>query len=72
VRSGKIERMNEGSLFNEENVAALLGHLSEASLAQQLVTGVATTATRSEATAALAKIVEARVEAVRGKLDADA
>lgn len=71
VRSGKIDWMNEGSLFNEENVAALLGHLSEGSLAQHLVTGAATATTRSDAKAELANIVGARVAAVREKLDAD-
>jgi hypothetical protein len=71
VQSGKIDWMNEGPLFNEENIAALLGHLSEGSLAHHLVTGAATTTTRSDAKAELEKIVAARVGAVREQLDGD-
>jgi hypothetical protein len=58
-------------VFNEDNVAALTAHLPDGSFAHQLVIGASKAATRTEAKAALAKIVEDRVAAVRGNLDAD-
>jgi hypothetical protein len=62
--------VTEGQLFNEENVAALVSHLSDGSLAHQLVTGTSTATTQSDAKAALAKIVQDRVDTVRENLDA--
>lgn len=62
--------MNEGALFNEDNVAALLRHLADGSLAFQLVTSASTAATRAEANAALAEILQDRLTAVWENLDA--
>jgi hypothetical protein len=63
--------VNEGGLFNEENVAAVLGHLADGSLPSQLVTSASKAATQAEAKAALVKVVQDRVDAVRENLDAD-
>jgi hypothetical protein len=64
--------MNDGPLFSEENLAALLSHLAEGSFAHQLVSSASTAAARSEVETGLAKVVEDRVAAVREALDAAA
>jgi hypothetical protein len=58
-------------IFNEDNVNALLSHLVPGSLAQELVAAIGTAASKDEATAILAAVLESRIAGIREALDAD-